>query len=58
VEIHFGNLDKGAAPSPNITRREGSLDAYIWVNAVDARYAELQSRGAKIIELPTMRVYK
>src|SRR5580658_7398036 len=31
VEIHFGKLDRGiATTSPNIQRREGSIDAYIW----------------------------
>jgi len=58
VEIHFGKADNGAAPSPNVTRRALGLDAYIWTNNLDALYAELQSRGAKIIEQPTMRVYK
>jgi len=58
VVIHFGGSDDGARPSPNITRRSIGLDAYIWVNDLDALYAELQGRGAKIIEPPAMRVYK
>ena len=58
VVIHFGKSDNGALPSPNVTRRSIGLDAYIWVNDLDARYAELQGRGAKIIEPPSMRVYK
>ncbi len=56
--IHFGKTDDGAPPSPNVARRGISIDAYIWVNDVDALYAELQSRGAKILEPPTVRVYK
>ena len=58
VEIQFGKSDNAALPSPNIVRRKSSLDAYIWVNDVDALYAELQGRGAKILEPPAMRVYK
>ena len=58
VEIQFGKSDDGALPSPNIVRRESSLDAYIWVSDLDALYAELQGRGAKILEPRAMRVYK
>jgi len=59
VEIHFGKADDGVLPSPNVTRRRGlGLDAYIWVNDLDSLYAELKERGAKIIQAPTMRVYK
>lgn len=60
VEIHFGKSDAGAAaPSPNHLRRKGlGLDAYIWVNDLDSLHAELQSRGVKITEPPTMRLYK
>jgi len=58
VEIHFGKSDNGALPSPNIARRELGLDAYIWVNDLNALYAELQGRGAKILEPPILRVYK
>jgi uncharacterized glyoxalase superfamily protein PhnB len=58
VVIHFGKSDDGALPSPNVRRRSIGLDAYIWVNDLDALHAELQGRGAKIIEPPAMRVYK
>ena len=59
VEIHFGKSDNAAPPSPNHLRRPGlGLDAYIWVNDLDSLYAELQSRGVKIVDGPTMRVYK
>lgn len=59
VEIHFGKSEAGAPPSPNHLRRKGlGLDAYIWVNDLDSLHAELQSRGVKIIDPPTMRVYK
>ena len=58
VEIHFGKADQGLNAAPNIGRRAGSLDAYIWVTDVDALHAELASRGAKIIEGPMETVYK
>jgi hypothetical protein len=58
IEIQFGKSDNGNLPSPNIARRRSTLDAYIWVNDLDALYAELQGRGAKILEPPAMRVYK
>lgn len=59
VEIHFGKADDGARASPNVLRRRGlGLDAYIWVNDLDALHAELKGRGAKIIEAPAVRVYK
>ena len=38
VVIHFGKSDNGALPSPNVTRRSIGLDAYIWVNDLDALY--------------------
>jgi len=34
------------------------LDAYIWVNDLDALHAELKGRDAKIIEAPVVRVYQ
>lgn len=59
VEIHFGKSENGVAPSPNHLRRPGlGLDAYIWVDDLNALHAELQSRRVKIAEAPTMRVYK
>lgn len=58
VEIHFGKVDAGIATSPNIHRREGSIDAYIWVNDLDPLYAELRERSAKIVEPPTTQIYK
>ena len=58
IEIHFGKLDEGATASPNMKRRKLGLDAYIWVNDLDALHAELKQCGAKILESPTMRIYK
>jgi predicted enzyme related to lactoylglutathione lyase len=57
VTIHFGKLDEGAKPAPNILRREDSIDAYIWVNDLDALDTELQTRGANVVQPPTHQVY-
>ena len=58
VVIHFGKSDNGALPSPNVGRRGIAVDAHILVDDLDALHAELQSRGARILEPPKMRVYK
>ena len=58
VEIHFGKSDQGASSSPNVARRERGLDAYVWVTDLVSLHEELKGRGARIIEAPTMRVYK
>jgi hypothetical protein len=58
VEIQFGRADGERPPSPNWTRRQGGLDADIWVNDLDSLHAELKARGAKIIEAPELTVYK
>jgi uncharacterized glyoxalase superfamily protein PhnB len=58
VEIHFGKVDAGKSMAPNFTRRQLGLDAYIWVNDLDALFTELKGRGAKILENPVLRVYK
>ncbi len=47
--IHFGRADDCAPPLPNVARRGISVCAYIWVNDLDALYAEFQGRGAKIL---------
>jgi hypothetical protein len=58
AEIHFGKVDEGAAAAPNVMRRKAGMDAYIWVNDLDALGRELRERGAKILESPTLRVYR
>jgi len=57
VEIHLAKAATGKA-APNITRREGRLDAYIWVTELDPLYEELKSRGAKVVEGPLKTVYQ
>ena len=59
VEIHLGKADMSAnaASAPNAPHREGSIDAYVWVDDVEALFEELKNRGAKIVEPPTVREY-
>jgi uncharacterized glyoxalase superfamily protein PhnB len=57
VTIHFGKLDEGATPGPNILRREESIDAYVWVSDVDSLHAELKGRGASVVQSPVQQVY-
>jgi uncharacterized glyoxalase superfamily protein PhnB len=52
VVIQFGRIDRGQTVAPNRTRRGEALDAYIWVNDLDALFAELKEKGAKIVEEP------
>jgi catechol 2,3-dioxygenase-like lactoylglutathione lyase family enzyme len=59
VRIHFAKTDRGAASSSNRLRRQGlGLDAYVWVNDLDALHQELTSRGVKIVEPPVIRSYE
>jgi hypothetical protein len=58
VVMQFGRVDEGETVAPNRKRREEALDAYIWVNDVDALYSELKAKGAKILEGPVLRFYK
>jgi hypothetical protein len=58
AEIQFSKVDDGADVSPNARRKQIGLDAYIWVDDVEVLYVELQAKSAKILEKPTLRVYK
>ncbi len=57
VRIHFGRIEDGGLSVPNAKRREEGIDAYIWVDDVDALHAELVKRRARIADPPTKRVY-
>jgi uncharacterized glyoxalase superfamily protein PhnB len=41
----------------NRDHKDDALDAYIWVDDVDALYAELQQRGADLVGPPQLRIY-
>jgi len=57
VRIHFGRIETGEPSAPNATRREEGIDAYVWVDDVDALHAEFQRRGVEIAGAPTKQVY-
>ena len=52
VVIQFGRIDRGQTVAPNRARRDEALDAYIWVSDLDALFAELKEKGARIVEEP------
>jgi catechol 2,3-dioxygenase-like lactoylglutathione lyase family enzyme len=56
VVIHFGKSASGRAAPGSAHRGEG-LDAYIFVDDVDALAANLKTRGADILEGPVQRPY-
>jgi len=56
VELQFGKSDQGVV-SPNVRRRRGGLDAYLWVTDVDTLHEEFKAQGANIIEGPVDQVY-
>jgi catechol 2,3-dioxygenase-like lactoylglutathione lyase family enzyme len=58
IEIQFSKLEDGEKPAPASHGHPLGLDAYIWIDDADALYAELQSRGAKILEGPVRRIYQ
>jgi uncharacterized glyoxalase superfamily protein PhnB len=41
----------------NRSHKPEAIDAYLWVDDVDALYSELQQSGADIIMPPTLRIY-
>jgi len=57
VVIQFGRIDRGQNVAPNRARRDEALDAYIWVDDVNALYAELKGNGAKIVEEPKQQAW-
>jgi len=57
VRVHLGLIETGVPSSPNTVRRGEGIDAYVWVDDVDALHAEFQKRGARVVDPPTKRVY-
>jgi catechol 2,3-dioxygenase-like lactoylglutathione lyase family enzyme len=54
--IHLGKSSDGKS-APGSAHRQEAVDAYIWLDDVDALYAELKQRGADIVEGPVQRIY-
>ena len=50
VTIMLAQIDDATLVQPNniVSREGGAWDAYIWIDNVDALYAELLSKGAQI----------
>ena len=51
------SLMDGRRGGSNRQWKSEALDAYIWVDDVDALYAELQQSGADIVGPPQLRIY-
>ena len=51
------SLMTAARGGSNRNHKDDALDAYIWVDDVDALYAELQQRQADIVSPPQLRIY-
>jgi len=47
----------GSRGGSNRSHKAEAIDAYLWVDDVDALYAEFQRSGAEIVMPPTLRVY-
>jgi uncharacterized glyoxalase superfamily protein PhnB len=56
ITIHFGKGDTDVAQG-NVTRREGGLDAYVYVVGIDDLFDEFMKRRADIIDGPIDTVY-
>ena len=54
--IMLSLVESGRGGSNRSHKRE-AIDAYLWVDDVDALYGELQQSGASIIMPPTLRIY-
>lgn len=58
VESQLSKSGPGTPPSPNHPRRCGlGPDAFSWGSDLDGLHDELKSRGAKIIDPPTLEAY-
>ena len=51
------SLAEGSRGGSNRSHKREAIDAYLWVDDVDALYSELQESGADIIMPPTLRIY-
>jgi len=56
-QIVMLSLMDAARGGSNRNHKDDALDAYIWVDDVDALYAEFQQLGADIVSPPQLRIY-
>ena len=54
--VMLSRVERGRGGSNRSYKPEG-IDAYFWVDDVDALYAEFQRDGADIVMPPTLRIY-
>jgi uncharacterized glyoxalase superfamily protein PhnB len=54
--IMLALMESGRGGS-NRAHKSIGIDAYIWIEDVDALFAELQQRGADIVGPPVLRIY-
>ena len=56
-QIIMLSLVDGSRGGSNRTHKREAIDAYLWVDHVDALYAEFQQSGVDIVMPPTLRIY-
>ncbi len=56
-QIVMPSLMEGGRGGSNRGHKDIGLDAYLWVDDVDALHAEFRRNGADIVMPPTLRVY-
>jgi uncharacterized glyoxalase superfamily protein PhnB len=56
-QIIMLSLAEGNRGGSNRSHKREAIDAYLWVDDVDALSSELQQSGADIIMPPTLRIY-
>ncbi len=56
VELHFGRGDSDVAHS-NAQIREGSMEAYVFVDDIQELYEEFSANGVDMPYPPTRRIY-
>jgi uncharacterized glyoxalase superfamily protein PhnB len=56
-QIVMLSLAEGSRGGSNRTYKREAIDAYLWVDDVDALYAEFLQSGADLVMPPTLRIY-
>jgi len=56
-QIVMLSLIEGGRGGSNRGHKTIAIDAYLWVDDIDALYAEFQQRQAEIVMPPTLRIY-
>lgn len=56
-QIIMLSLVEGSRGGSNRNHKREAIDAYLWVDDIDALYAEFLQSGADIVMPPTLRIY-